>query len=370
LSEDPEKHTLSVVMAGERQVGKTALSARILARRIELGQATPSALPGSALPSHIEYATPRYAVRLFDPGPADDFLECVALADCAPDVVIVTANAQRGVQNPTRLQLRSLAETGVRFAVGFVSHCDSAPAERVSSTAQELRTLLDMLGFVAAPAILGATTSDGASAASVDALLDYLDGWERPLQRDTGFRMIVEGAMTVRMMGTLISGRIERGTLSVGQPVELVGVDGRVDTRATTIERDRITVKRARAGDFIYALLFRIDAYQISRGDLLASPGEVELARRFEADFYRFSGDEVGSTRTLESCAGYAVFQAATAPVRARAETPIEPGGRGRISIDLERARPLGLEAPFALRDGLDVLGIGRVTRTLPSSHS
>jgi elongation factor Tu len=262
-----------------------------------------------------------------------------------------------------------------------MNKCDKADPELIPLVVMELRELLNKYEFKGdeIPIVFGRSkealenaTSDNQGSLSIDALMLALDTYVPLPQReeDKPFLMSVEDVFSIEGRGTVATGRVERGTAKVGDPVEIIGLTKEnTKTVLTGIEMFNKTLDRAIAGDNIGALLRGVDKKGIERGQVIAKPGSITPHTKFDANIYVLSKDEGG--RHTPFFSGYKPqFYFRTTDVTGSIKLPegVEmcmPGDNVKISVELMEGMPVAMDEGlrFAIREGGRTVGSGVVTK-------
>ena len=336
--------------------------------------------------AHVEYESSvrRYA-HVDCPGHAD-YVKNMITGASQMDGAIVLVDATQGSQEQTREHVLLARQVGVAHVVVFVNKMDVADPELVDLVVLDIDDLLRSLGYADAPIVkgsaLGALLAAGEGRfddpwiATIDELVATMDRAIPEPARDYAapFLMPVESVHTITGIGTVVTGRVSRGVVAVGDTLELVG---RNDTAQpiviTGIESFHRDQREARAGENVGLRLRGITKAEISRGQVLAAPGSIQPHRACRAELYLLTAGEGGRKKPIR--AGYKpqLFVGATdvtatlADVKADdprvADTGELPPG-ARADVELVFARPVALEAGvrFALREGGKTVGAGVVT--------
>ena len=256
-----------------------------------------------------------------------------------------------------------------------IAYSDDPAGELVDLVDMELRELLDKYEFNgdAAPiirgsalqALQGETTQFGTP--SIDALMDALDNYiPDPIRElDKPFMMAVEDTMTISGRGTVVTGRVDRGTVKVGDEIEVVGIRPTQKTTVTGIEMFHKTVEQGQAGDNLGALLRGLKRDDVERGQTLCKPGSVTPHTEFVASVYVLSKDEGGRTKPFFK--GYRPqFYFGTADITG--DIDLQPGVEmvkpgDRVDLIVKLIVPVAMETGmrFAIREGGRTVGSGVV---------
>jgi elongation factor Tu len=298
------------------------------------------------------------------------------------DGAILVVAATDGVMPQTREHILLSRQVGVPYIVVFMNKCDMVDDEELLELVEmEVRDLLNEYEFPGddIPVIQGSaycalhaddegTDPDGKWTQRIMDLMDAVDSYIPTPERDTDkpFLMPIEDVMTISGRGTVATGRVERGTLKIQDPVEILGIkEDKQSSVVTGIEMFRKTLDQAQAGDNIGALLRGINRTDIERGQVMAKPGTVTCHSKFTAQVYVLTKDEGG--RHTPFFTNYRPqFYFRTTDVTGVCMLPegVEmcmPGDNIEMSIEL--IHPVAMEQGlrFAIREGGRTVGSGRV---------
>jgi elongation factor Tu len=324
--------------------------------------------------AHVEYqsATRRYN-HVDCPGHADYIKNMIAGAALL-DAAIVLVDATQGNQEQTREHVLLARQVGVPRVVVFVNKLDVADAELVDLVTLEIDELLRAHGYGGAPVVKGSALRallavredrlDDPWLATIDELVATLDRVVPDPVRDltSPFLMTVEGVHTIDGIGTVATGRVGRGVVRVGDPIEVLGGPERGASVVTGIESFHREQREAAAGENVGLRLRGARRDEVARGYIVAAPGSLRPHRRCRAELYLLAAGEGGRARPVR--AGYrpqlyvgAIDVTATLDL----EHELAPGARA--SVDLTLDRPVALEpgVRFALREGGRTIGAGFV---------
>jgi elongation factor Tu len=335
--------------------------------------------------AHVEYesAVRRYA-HVDCPGHAD-YVKNMITGASQMDGAIVLVDATQGSQDQTREHVLLARQVGVAHLVVFVNKMDVADRELVDLVVLDIDELLRGFGYVDVPIVRGSALGalhaasegrlDDPWVATIDELVATMDRAIPEPVRDYAapFLMPVESVHTITGIGTVVTGRVSRGVVAVGDTLELVG---RSDTTQpiviTAIESFHRTQREARAGENVGLRLRGIDKRGISRGQVLAQPGSIQPHRQCRADLYLLSAGEGGRKTPIRTGYRPQLYVGASA-VTATLAMPgvgddtiataeLVPGTRAEVVLALDK--PVALEAGvrFALREGGRTVGAGVVT--------
>ena len=326
--------------------------------------------------SHSEYETPnRHYAHIDAPGHADYIKNMITGAAQMDGAVLVVA-ATDGAMPQTREHVLLAKQVGVPKIIVFLNKCDMVDDEEmIMLVEEELRELLTANGFDGenAPIIHGsglkALEGDAAYQEKVIELADAMDSYfplpEREL--DKPFLMPVEDIFSIEGRGTVVTGRVERGQVKVGEEIEIVGIKDTTKTTVTGVEMFNKQLDAAQAGDNAGILLRGTKKEEIHRGQVLAAPGSVTPHTEFEAEVYVLSKDEGG--RHTPFFSGYKPqFYIRTTDVTgdvtlAEGTEMVMPGDTATFKVKLVSPVALEEQQSFAIREGGKTVGAGIVTK-------
>ncbi|MGE3228974.1 MAG: elongation factor Tu [Hyphomicrobium sp.] len=328
--------------------------------------------------SHVEYATPnRHYAHVDCPGHAD-YVKNMITGAAQMDGAILVVSAVDGPMPQTREHILLARQVGVPYIVVFLNKCDIVDdAELLDLVEMEVRELLSKYQFPGddTPVIRGAAVkalngekgelADEAIIKLYEALDTYIPLPERP--KDQPFLMPIEDVFSISGRGTVVTGRIERGVVKVGEEVEIVGLTDTKKSVVTGVEMFRKLLDQGEAGDNVGCLLRGIDKEAVERGQVLAKPGSVKPHRKFKAEAYVLTKEEGG--RHTPFFTNYRPqFYFRTTDVTGVVTLPegtemVMPGDN--ISVDVELVSPIAMEEKvrFAIREGGRTVGAGVVTK-------
>ncbi len=278
----------------------------------------------------------------------------------------------------TREHILLSRQVGVPYIVVFLNKCDMVEDDELLDLVEmEVRDMLNEYEFPGddAPVIRGsallALQGDPKWEAKIVELMDAVDEFIPTPQRDVDkpFLMPIEDTMTITGRGTVVTGRVERGTLKLGENVEIVGIRETSKTVVTGIEMFRKLLDEARAGDNIGALLRGINRDEVLRGQVLAKPGSVHPHHKFRASVYVLSKDEGGRHKPFFK--NYRPqFYFRTTDVTGVIELPegvemVMPGDNVEMTVEL--IHPIAVEkgTRFSIREGGRTVGAGNVSEII-----
>ncbi|MEI7925430.1 MAG: elongation factor Tu [Chloroflexota bacterium] len=333
--------------------------------------------------SHIEYQTEaRHYAHVDCPGHAD-YIKNMITGAAQMDGAILVVAAPDGPMPQTREHLLLARQVEVPSIVVFLNKCDMMEDEELLELVElELRELLSDNGFPGddTPIIRGSalkalestsTDPDAPEYACIWNLMNAVDAFipqpARPV--DQPFLMAIEDVFGIKGRGTVLTGRIERGVVKVGETVEIVGVKATKSTTITGVEMFNKTLTQGEAGDNVGCLVRGIERTEVERGQVLAAPGSITPHRRFKGEVYVLSKEEGG--RHTPFFNGYRPqFYVRTTDVTGTANLPegtemVMPGDN--IQMEIELIYPIAIEEGlrFAIREGGRTVGAGVVTQII-----
>lgn len=326
--------------------------------------------------SHIEYETEkRHYAHIDAPGHAD-YVKNMITGAAQMDGAILVVAATDGPMPQTREHILLARQVGVDYLVVFLNKTDLVDDEELIDLVEmEVRELLSEYEFpgddipVIKGSALKALEGDPEQVKVIEELMDTVDSYipEPKRETDKPFLMPVEDVFTITGRGTVASGRVDRGVLTTGTEVEIVGLKDEVKkTTVTGIEMFRKTLEEAQAGDNIGALLRGVDRNEIERGQVLAKPGSIQTHKKFKAEVYVLSKEEGG--RHTPFFTNYRPqFYFHTTDVTGVVELPegvemVMPGDQ--VTFEIELISPVAIEQglKFTVREGGHTVGAGTVT--------
>jgi elongation factor Tu len=328
--------------------------------------------------AHVEYETAnRHYAHVDCPGHAD-YVKNMITGAAQMDGAILVCSAADGPMPQTREHILLARQVGVPYIVVFLNKCDMVDdAELLELVEVEVRDLLKSYKFPgdeipivkgsATKALAGEDTDIGTKA--ILKLLDTLDAYiPEPVRAlDKPFLMPVEDVFSISGRGTVVTGRVERGIIKVGEEIEIVGLRPTQKTVVTGVEMFRKLLDEGRAGDNIGALLRGTKKEEVERGQILCKPGSVNPHKKFKAEIYVLTKEEGGRhTPFFNNYRPQFYFRTTdvTGSVALPAGTEmVMPGDN--ISIDVELITPIAMEEGlrFAIREGGRTVGAGVVAK-------
>ena len=393
---DRSKPHVNVGTIGHVDHGKTTLTAAILSVLARQGNGYGAVLKGidgidkapeekargiTIALSHNEYWTPaRHYAHIDAPGHAD-YIKNMITGAAQMDGAIIVVAATDGAMPQTREHILLAKQVGVPKIVVFLNKCDMVDDEEMLDLVEmEMRELLTKQGFDGdnAPIIRGSglkalesTSNEDPWAQKVLELANALDTYipEPKREIDKPFLMPIEDIFSIEGRGTVVTGKIERGMVKVGEEVEIVGLKDTVKTTVTGIEMFNKQLQEGMAGDNAGILLRGVKKDDITRGQVLAKTGSVTPHSEFECEVYILSKEEGG--RHTPFMNGYKPqFYIRTTDVTgdvtlADGVQMVMPGDTVKFKVKL--LAPIALEdnTRFAIREGGKTVGAGVVTKII-----
>ncbi len=333
--------------------------------------------------AHVEYETVnRHYAHVDCPGHAD-YIKNMITGAAQMDGAVLVVSAADGPMPQTREHILLARQVGVPYIVVYMNKVDMVDdPELLDLVELEVRELLIKYGFPGndIPVIRGSALKAMESASndteveeykSIHELLAAVDSYiptpERPI--DKPFLMPIEDVFTISGRGTVVTGRVERGIVKVGEEVEIVGFRETRKTVATGVEMFRKLLDEGRAGDNVGVLLRGVAKEEVERGMVLAKPGSIRPHTKFKAEAYILTKEEGG--RHTPFFNGYRPqFYFRTTDVTGVLHLPegvemIMPGDNISISVELIGPIAMEKELRFAIREGGRTVGAGVVTEVL-----
>lgn len=325
--------------------------------------------------SHVEYETAtRHYAHVDLPGHADYVKNMISGAAQMDGGILVTA-ADDGPMPQTREHILLARQVGVHSLVVFINKCDlAADAELIELIEMEIRELLELYGFDAenTPIIkgsaLGCLNGEEKWVRSIEELMDAVDSFipDPVREMDKPFMMPIEQVLTITGRGTVATGKVERGTVRIGDNVEIIGLTGeKIHTVVTGLETFQKELDYGQAGDNVGLLLRGVKNDSIRKGMTIIAPDSIEAHQKFTAQVYVLSKNEGGRHTPFRN--SYAPqFFFGTTNVTGTVILPedrevIMPGDKTELAVEL--LAPVAMEngAFFAIREGGRTVGAGQV---------
>ena len=330
--------------------------------------------------AHVEYeSAKRHYAHVDCPGHAD-YVKNMITGAAQMDGAILVCSAADGPMPQTREHILLSRQVGVPYIVVYMNKCDMVDdAELLELVEMEIRELLSSYDFPGddTPIIKGSALKalegdqseigEPSIAALIDALDSYIPEPERAI--DGAFLMPVEDVFSISGRGTVVTGRIERGVIKVGEEVEIVGIRATQKTTVTGVEMFRKLLDQGQAGDNVGLLLRGTKRDDVERGQVLCKPGSIKPHTKFEAEVYVLSKEEGG--RHTPFFKGYRPqFYFRTTDVTGACDLPegtemVMPGDNVKLNISL--INPIAMEEGlrFAIREGGRTVGAGVVAKII-----
>ena len=328
--------------------------------------------------SHVEYQTAkRHYAHVDCPGHAD-YVKNMITGAAQMDGAILVVSAADGPMPQTREHILLAKQVGVPYIVVFLNKCDMVDdPELLDLVEMEVRDLLSSYGFpgdtipIIRGSALKALEGDKGElgAQSIIKLMDAVDTYIPDPKRDIDhpFLMPIEDVFSISGRGTVVTGRVERGVIKVGDEIEIVGLRPTQKTTCTGVEMFRKLLDQGQAGDNVGILLRGTKREEVERGQVLAKPGTITPHTKFEAEVYILTKEEGGRhTPFFNNYRPQFYFR--TTDVTGTVTLPegtemVMPGDNVKISVEL--ISPIAMEQglKFAIREGGRTIGAGVVSK-------
>ena len=386
------KPHVNVGTIGHVDHGKTSLTAAITKVLAETGGATFTAYDQidkapeekargiTISTAHVEYETAnRHYAHVDCPGHAD-YVKNMITGAAQMDGAILVVSAVDGPMPQTREHILLARQVGVPYIVVYMNKADMVDdAELLQLVEMEVRELLSVYKFPGdkTPIIVGSALkalegdASDIGTKSIDKLIEALDTYIPEPQRaiDGPFLMPIEDVFSISGRGTVVTGRVERGIVKVGEEIEIVGIKATTKTTVTGVEMFRKLLDQGQAGDNLGVLLRGTKREEVERGQVLAKPGSITPHTKFEAEVYVLTKEEGG--RHTPFFQGYRPqFYFRTTDVTGNCELPkgtemVMPGDNIKMVVTL--INPIAMEngLRFAIREGGKTVGAGVVAKIL-----
>jgi len=330
--------------------------------------------------AHVEYQTEkRHYAHVDCPGHAD-YIKNMITGAAQMDGAILVVSAADGPMPQTREHILLARQVGVPYIVVYLNKADMVDDEELLELVEmEVRELLSSYDFPGdeIPIVVGSALkalegdSSGIGIESVEKLLAAMDEYipEPQRQIDKPFLMPIEDVFSISGRGTVVTGRVERGAVKVGDEVEIVGLRATTKTTCTGVEMFRKLLDQGQAGDNVGVLLRGTKRDDVERGQVLAKPGTITPHTNFEAEVYVLSKEEGG--RHTPFFKGYRPqFYFRTTDVTGSVDLPegvemVMPGDNIKMTVSL--ISPIAMEEGlrFAIREGGRTVGAGVVAKII-----
>jgi elongation factor Tu len=331
--------------------------------------------------SHVEYDSPkRHYAHVDCPGHAD-YVKNMITGAAQMDGAILVCSAADGPMPQTREHILLSRQVGVPFIVVFMNKADMVDdAELLELVEMEIRELLTMYNFPGddTPIIIGSALmalegkDDNAMGVSaVKKLVETLDSYIPDPIRDVEkpFLLPIEDVFSISGRGTVVTGRIERGIVKVGEEIEIIGIKPTIKTTCTGVEMFRKLLDEGRAGENVGVLLRGTKREEVERGQVLAKPGSITPHTKFESEVYILSKEEGG--RHTPFFKGYRPqFYFRTTDVTGAVTLPegvemVMPGDNIKMVVELIAPIAMDEGLRFAIREGGRTVGAGVVAKII-----
>ena len=327
--------------------------------------------------AHVEYQTEnRHYAHVDCPGHAD-YVKNMITGAAQMDGAILVVSAADGPMPQTREHILLARQVGVPAIVVYLNKVDQVDdAELLELVELEVRELLTSYDFPgddipivsgSALAALEGRDEEGTGKASIMALMEAVDAYipQPDRAKDKPFLMPIEDVFSISGRGTVVTGRIERGVVKVGEEVEIIGIQATTKTVCTGVEMFRKLLDQGEAGDNVGVLLRGTKREEVQRGQVLAAPGSITPHTKFKAEAYILTRDE-GGRHTPFFTKYRPQFYFRTTDVTGTVELPegtemVMPGDN--VSIEIELIAPIAMDEGlrFAIREGGRTVGAGVV---------
>ncbi len=330
--------------------------------------------------SHVEYDSPnRHYAHVDCPGHAD-YVKNMITGAAQMDGAILVVSAADGPMPQTREHILLARQVGVPFIVVYMNKADMVDDEELLELVEmEVRELLDTFEFPGddTPIVIGSALKalegdeSEQGVGSVEKLVEALDSYIPVPEReiDKPYLMPIEDVFSISGRGTVVTGRIERGVVKVGEEVEIVGIKETEKTTCTGVEMFRKLLDEGRAGENVGVLLRGTKREEVERGQVLAQPGSITPHTKFEAEVYILTKEEGG--RHTPFFKGYRPqFYFRTTDVTGNVELPgdvemVMPGDNVKMNVELIAPIAMDEGLRFAIREGGRTVGAGVVSKII-----
>jgi elongation factor Tu len=329
--------------------------------------------------AHVEYSTAnRHYAHVDCPGHAD-YVKNMVTGAAQMDGAILVVAATDGPMPQTREHILLARQVGVPQLVVFMNKVDMVDdPELLELVEMEIRELLSFYDFdgdnipVVQGSALGGLNGDAKWVGTIEQLMDSVDSWIPipPRLTDQPFLMPVEDVFSITGRGTVATGRIERGVINSGEPVEILGMGAEnLKSTVTGVEMFRKILDRGEAGDNVGLLLRGIEKEAIRRGMVICKPGSVTPHKKFKAEVYVLSKEEGGRhTPFFNNYRPQFYFRTTDVTgiiTLAEGVEMVMPGDNVTINVELINAVAMEKGLRFAIREGGRTVGAGQVTEIL-----
>jgi elongation factor Tu len=328
--------------------------------------------------SHVEYQTAnRHYAHVDCPGHAD-YVKNMITGAAQMDGAILVVSGVDGPMPQTKEHVLLARQVGVPTMVVFMNKCDQVDdPDLLELVEMEVRELLSKYDYdgdnipVIKGSALGALNGEEQWVNSVVELMEAVDAHIPEPQRDIDkpFLMAVEDVFSIKGRGTVVTGRIERGIIKVGDEVEILGIRDPRKTTVTGVEMFRKLLDQGQAGDNVGCLLRGVEKDQVERGQVLAAPGSVNTHTQFECEVYILTKEEGGRHKPFFS--NYTPqFYIRTLDVTGKIELPedvkmVMPGDNVKMKVNLITPAAMEEKQRFAIREGGRTIGAGVISKII-----
>ena len=331
--------------------------------------------------SHVEYDSPkRHYAHVDCPGHAD-YVKNMITGAAQMDGAILVCSAADGPMPQTREHILLARQVGVPYIVVFMNKADMVDdAELLELVEMEIRELLNTYKFpgddtpiIIGSALMGLEGKDdkGLGVSAVKKLVETLDSYIPDPVRDVEkpFLLPIEDVFSISGRGTVVTGRIERGVVKVGEEIEIIGIKPTIKTTCTGVEMFRKLLDEGRAGENVGVLLRGTKREEVERGQVLAKPGSITPHTKFESEVYILSKEEGG--RHTPFFKGYRPqFYFRTTDVTGAVTLPegvemVMPGDNIKMVVELIAPIAMDEGLRFAIREGGRTVGAGVVAKII-----
>ncbi len=384
------KPHVNIGTIGHVDHGKTTLSAAITQTLSKLGfaqalnygeidNAPEEAARGVTINiSHLEYETAkRHYAHIDAPGHAD-YIKNMITGAAQMDGAILVVAATDGPMPQTREHILLAKQVNVPRLVVALNKVDMVDdAELLDLVEMEVRELLTKYGYdgdntpIVRISALKAAEGDADAQAKIQELMDAVDTYiEDPVREtDKPFLMPVEDVFSIKGRGTVVTGRIERGVIKVGEDIAIIGFGANKKSTVTGVEMFRKELDQGQAGDNVGILLRGIEKDDVERGMVLAKAGSITPHTKFEAEVYILTKEEGGRHKPFFS--GYRPqFYIRTTDVTGEIQLPegvemVMPGDNAKMTVTLITSVAMEEGLRFAIREGGHTVGAGAITKII-----
>jgi len=333
--------------------------------------------------AHIEYETEnRHYGHVDCPGHADYIKNMITGANQMEGAILVLA-ATDGVMPQTREHLLLAKQIGIKRLVVYMNKADAADEEMVELVEMEIRELLGEYGYDAdeTPVVVGSArcalegNRDDIGKESILKLMEAVDDYIPTPERDMDkpALMSIEGTYSIQGRGTVVSGRLEQGTLKKDDKIEILGHNQVIKSAITGLEMFHQTLDVGQAGDQVGALIKGVKRDEVRRGMVIAKPGTMKLANRATAQVYVLSKDEGGGEDPFTNETQLMMYSktwniTASVTIASEGKEMVMPGEDAKLELMLIKKMVLPLGSRFTLRNQGVTVGTGVVTEILPDA--